>query len=214
VAQAPGGQPIRQTSTNPPPAPSTTTAPPPAPTRVAVVNINKVLKDYKRAQKLNNDIKEKVQQYAQKMDLMRKRISESQAQMTHPTTPPQQREQIEKNILALNRELQDLDNQARKDIGKEQGEIAVAIFKEIEGVIQAVAATNNFDLVLSYPDATDPNEQYLQDNIVRKLAAQAAMPLFYKPHIDLTPAVITTLNYRYPVAAAPGTAPSTAAPAR
>ena len=41
--------------------------------------------------------------------------------------------------------------------------------------------------------------------VVRKMAAPAALPLFYKPHIDLTNAVVQTLNTRYP--------PSTATPA-
>ena len=86
-------------------------------------------------------------------------------------------------------------------ISKEQGDIAVQIFREIEGVIKAVATTNNFDIVLSYPDATEDAEMYTQENVVRKLAAQAAMPLFYKPHVDMTKAVIDTLNLSYPVAA-------------
>jgi Skp family chaperone for outer membrane proteins len=101
-----------------------------------------------------------------------------------------------------------MDAEARKTIGKKQGDIAVMIFREIEGVIKAVATTNGFDLVLSYPDATDPNELYAPDNIVRKLASQAAIPLFYKPHIDITDAVIKTLNASYPVTqATPAGAP-------
>ena len=64
-----------------------------------------------------------------------------------------------------------------------------------------MAASNNFDIVLSYPDATEDAEMYTQDNVVRKLAAQAAMPLFYKPHVDMTNAVIQTLNASYPAPA-------------
>src|SRR5207302_1003594 len=83
--------------------------------------------------------------------------------------------------------------------GKEQGDIAVQIFKEIEGVIQAVAGAHGFDLVLSYPDSasSDPTEMYSQDNVVRKMASQAAIPIYYKPHIDLTDAVVKTLNMRF-----------------
>ena len=68
-----------------------------------------------------------------------------------------------------------------------------------------MAKSNGFDLVLSYPDATDPSERYSQDNIVRMLASQGAMPLYYKSHIDMTDAVVKTLNLSYPAttAAAP-----------
>jgi Skp family chaperone for outer membrane proteins len=209
----PGGQPIRQVSTNPPAAPAPTAAPSSLPgTRVAVVNINKVLKEYQKAQSLNNSIKVKVQGYARRMEEKRKELTDRQAELTKPGITAPQREQIEKQILALQRELQDIDAEARKVIGKEQGDIAVMIFREIEMVIQAVATANGFDLVLSYPDATDPAEVYAQDNIVRKLASQAAMPLFYKPHIDMTRAVIDTLNRSYPPAAGAATPGGAAAP--
>jgi hypothetical protein len=55
---------------------------------------------------------------------------------------------------------------------------------------------------------------YAQQNVVRKLASGAAIPIFYKPHVDLTDAVVTTLNARFPVAPPPATSsvPSTGQP--
>jgi Skp family chaperone for outer membrane proteins len=182
-------------------------------TRVAVVNINKVLKNYNKAQSLNATIRTKVQSYATQINAKKEEIQKLQTSLTNPTTTPQQKEQIEKQIVNLQRSLQDIDNEARKVISKEQGDIAVAIFREIEGVIKAVAASNNFDIVLSYPDATDEAEMYTQDNVVRKLAAQAAMPLYYKPHVDMTNAVIQTLNASYP-APAVSTAPAPPPPVK
>jgi Skp family chaperone for outer membrane proteins len=198
AAQPPGSArpPVQQASAT---APAATAAPG---TRVAVVNINTVLKNYQKAQSLNNAIKQDVQSYATQMNQKRDEINRLQAELTKPTTTQPQKEQWEKQVVNLQRALQDLDNEARKVISKKQGDIAVQIFREIEGVVQAVATTNNFDLVLSYPDATTEAELYSQDNVVRKLASQAAIPLFYKPHIDITSAVVQTLNARYPVQAA------------
>jgi len=208
----PPQQPIRQTN-------ATSTAPQTAApasaqrpgTAVAVVNMNAVLKNYQKAQQLNTQIKNKVQSYSNRMNAKRDEVGKKQAELTKPTIPPQMKDQYEKDILRLQRELQDLDAEARKEIGKEQGDIAVQIFKEIEGVIKAVADSNGFDLVLSFPDATtaDGVDMYSQDNVVRKMASQAAIPLYYKPHIDLTSAVITTLNRSYPAVAASPAAPAT-----
>ena len=199
AAQQPGN-PVRQTSaTGPAPATPMTASAMPG-TRVAVVNINKVLKNYNKAQSLNAAIRSKVQGYAKVINEKKEAIQKAQAELAKPTTTQQQKEEYEKQIVNLQRSLQDLDNEARKSIGKEQGDIAVQIFKEIELVIKAVATSNNFDIVLSYPDATDEAEMYTQENVVRKLATQAAMPLFYKPHVDMTNAVIQTLNTSYPVA--------------
>jgi Skp family chaperone for outer membrane proteins len=207
AAQPPGTRPpVQQASAT---APAPTAAPG---TRVAVVNINTVLKNYQKAQALNNAIKQDVQTYATQMNQKRDEINRLQADLTKPTTTPAQKDQWEKQIVNLQRALQDLDNEARKVISKKQGDIAVNIFHEIEDVIKAVATTNNFDLVLSYPDATTNDELYSQDNVVRKLASQAAIPIFYKPHIDITSAVVQTLNARHPVQQA-GAAATPAPPA-
>lgn len=209
VAQPPGKgapqQPIQQTGGT-----ATPTAAPG--TRVAVINMNNVLKLYGKAQALNNQIKNKVQAYAQQMNQKKQEITNLQAELTKPTTTPQMREKFEKDILAIQRVLQDLDNEARKVISKEQEGVAVQIYREIETVVKAVAVANGFDLVLSYPDATTDAEMYSQDNVIRKMANQAAIPVFYRPHIDLTDAVVKTLNTSFPVAAPPaspaGTTPS------
>ena len=195
-----GVRPVNATSQSPAPATPMAGVAQPG-TRVAVVNINKVLKNYNKAQSLNTSIRAKVEGFAKQINAKRDEIQKAQAEMVKPTTTQPQKEQLEKQIINLQRYLQDLDTQAKREIGKEQGDIAVQIFKEIEGVIRAVATSNNFDIVLSYPDATEDADMYTQDNVVRKLAAQAAIPLFYKPHVDMTKAVIDTLNMSYPVAA-------------
>jgi Skp family chaperone for outer membrane proteins len=207
AAQPPAGNnPVRPVSnTQPGPAPQMSSASALPGTRVAVVNINKVLKNYAKAQALNGQIKNKVTAYAKQINDKKEEIQKLQTELAKPNVLAPQKEQMEKQIVNLQRSLQDIDNDARKVISKEQGDIAVQIFREIEGVIKAVAASNNFDVVLSYPDATEDAEMYTQDNVVRKLAAQAAMPLYYKPHVDMTKAVIDTLNMSYPVAASGAT---------
>lgn len=200
----PNRPPIQQVSGS---APATPTMPG---TRVAVVNINSVLKNYNKAQSLNSSIKIKVQSYADRMNKLKEEVAKIQAELPKPTTTATLREQMEKQVVTLQRQLQDLDNEARKVISADQASIAVQIFREIEQVINAVAATNNFDLVLSFPDATTKDDLYSQENVVRKLASQAAIPIFYKKHIDLTDAVITTLNASFPAPPPTGAAPAAA----
>ena len=169
-----------------------------------MVNINKVLKGYNKAQSLNAKISERVKGYADQMTKIREQMTKLQADGSK-TPDPKAREGIEDQLRRLQHQLQDLDETARREVSKEQGETAVMLFKEVEQVIKAVAVTNGFDLVLSYPDATTAEELYAPPNVVRKLASQAAIPMFYKPHIDLSDAVIATLNQYYPSAAtAPG----------
>lgn len=182
-----------------------TAAPGVVPVRVAVLNINKVLKNFNKAQQLNTMISGKVNSYGMQINAKRDEAAKLQAE-GQKTIDPAQAEQIKKRLTQLEREMQDLDAEARKDVGAQQGTIAVGIYRDIEGVVQRVAVANGFDLVLSYPDATTESDLYSQPNVVRKLASQAAIPLFYKPHIDISDAVVQTLNATFPVAAPPAAA--------
>lgn len=188
-------------NTGQPQSPSGTMATPsPVPVRVAVVNINKVLKLFNKAQVYNSTLSAKVQGVQSQLTAKREELTKLQADLAKAVDPAQ-KEQIEKQVLQVQRVMQDIDNEARKTIGQEQSTVAITIYKDIEGVIQRVAATNGFDLVLSYPDATTDAEMYSQANVVRKMASQAAIPIYYRPHIDLTDAVVKTLNAQFPMAA-------------
>jgi Skp family chaperone for outer membrane proteins len=211
-----GLQALAQTGAARPPIQQTSATAPGAatgvvPIRTAVVNINKVLKNFNKAQQLNNFISTKVNGYGQQITAKRDELTKLQGEIAKAVTA-EQKDQLQKRGLQLEREMQDLDVEARKDISAQQGTIAVGIYRDIEGVIQRVAVANGFDLVLSYPDATADAEMYSQPNVVRKLASQAAIPIYYKPHIDITDAVVQTLNATFPVAAPAAAAPA-AAPA-
>ncbi len=194
--------PIQQTGGN---APATAQPTPGVvPVRTAVLNINKVLKNFNKAQQLNNMISTMVNGYGQQITERREKLVKLNADL-QKAVDPAQRDAIEAQAKILDREMQDIDLQAKKEISAKQGTIAVGIYKDIEGVIQRVAVANNFDLVMSYPDATVEGELYSQQNVVRKLASQAAIPIYYKAHIDISDAVVQTLNAMFPVAPLPPT---------
>jgi len=198
--------PIQQTSGTSP----TMAAPGLPPVRVAVVNINKVLKGFDKAQQMNAFIQAKLEAYGKSITSKRDEMVKLEADI-QKSVDPTAAENMKKRITQLQREMQDLDQEARKEIGNQQGTIAVDIYKNIEGVIQRVAVMNNFDIVLSYPDAVSDTEMYAQANVVRKLASQAAIPIYYKPHVDVTDAVVQTLNATYPVPKSPVQTPPTGA---
>lgn len=198
LAQTGGAKPPVQQNT----APAMTGV---VPTRTAVLNINKVLKNFNKAQQQNNLISNRVNGYGQQITAYREQLNKLQGEIAKAVTQ-EQKDAFQKQGVEIERKMQDLDAEARKDISAQQGAIAVGIFRDIEGVVQRVAVANGFDLVMSYPDATADAEMYTQPNVVRKLASQAAIPLYYKAHIDITDAVIQTLNATFPVPPVPTTA--------
>lgn len=209
LAQNNTKQPIQQTSGNS----AATTMPTPSvvPIRTAVLNINKVLKNFNKAQQLNTMISNKVNVYSQQINERREKALALQKQL-QTTVVPAEKDNIENQMKQLEREMQDIDIQAKKDISAIQGSTAVGIYKDIESVIQRVAVANGFDLVMSYPDAVNNDDMYSQQNVVRKLASQAAIPLYYKAHIDISDAVVQTLNATFPVPPVPPSTSATAQP--
>src|SRR5262249_4170567 len=116
-----GARPIQQTSASAP-AGGTVAAPTGAtPVRVAVVNINKVLKGYNKAQSLNAKISEKVKAYADQINKIRDQMIKLQADGSK-TPDPKGREKIEDQLRQLQHQLQDLDETAKREVSKEQGE--------------------------------------------------------------------------------------------
>ena len=159
-----GKSPIQPTNATQPAA--TTAAPAVVPVRVAVLNTNKVLKQFNKAQQMNNFIQGIVQSYGQQINNKRDEGTKLNAEL-QKTVDPVQGENIKKRITQLEREMQDLDAEARKEISSKQGSIAIEIFKNIEEVTQRVAIANGFDLVLACPDATNEQDLYSQPNVVR-----------------------------------------------
>jgi Skp family chaperone for outer membrane proteins len=108
------------------------------------------------------------------------------------------REALAAQVKQLARQIEDLETQAQRDMQSKQGDYAVQIYKEIETVVSGLARANALELVLIYPDVTDPQEANLAPAVFRKLSAPAALPIYYAPNLDITDAVVTTLNKTNP----------------
>lgn len=162
--------------------------------KVALLNLSHVLKNYTKAIAIQNDLKDMFQplQTRQKAKAAQMQQLAKEAQVK-----PDQREILERQARALKRELEDLDNEAQTLLGKKQDETLVALYKDVQDASSRVAMSSGFDMVLHYNDATTSAEYWSPANIGRKLQAGACMPLFYSPGTDISLDVINALNTAY-----------------
>lgn len=205
------------TSFAPAQAPATPPASPaPASRGTAVFNVPKVMREYQKwqyfAQEVNKDRTEKAAILAKKqnelVDLQNK---------TKTETVTQKRDEMAQQMVVLQRQLEDMEKQARKEIDEKSMNHLRTLFGELRTVVDAVAKTNGFDLVLAYPDASTPEEMASPMYLEMKLRTPAAMPFYVSPNIDITKVVIDTLNKNFPApgpvspvsATAPVTPPAT-----
>lgn len=164
--------------------------------RIAIVNIAKVLRDYQKAASDGKAITAKRQEWVNVMQPKRDKMAELSKQI--PTTPSvTEKERLQQQALAINRELEDLERQAQKELGDLTDKTIVEVYQNIKSVINDIAVTNNLDLVMCYPDASLPEDDKKPAVAQLKLQSPALIP-FYQRGMDITEVVVVTLNRRHP----------------
>ena len=193
-----------------PPAPAS--APKPG-GRVAVFNVAKVMRDYQKWQAFAKVMNEK--RIAASGTIVKTRTDIANLQQALAAEPSAtKKDEITKQLLATQRNLEDSERTLRKQLDDESAGYLKNLFVEIQTCVQAVVQANGFDLVMAYPDALTPEEMNSPMYYDLKLRPNAAMPFYISPNADMTDVLIATLNARFPApagatpAASPGAAPA------
>jgi hypothetical protein len=82
----------------------------------------------------------------------------------------------------------------------------IEVYQNIKSTIDAIAVTNNLDLVMCYPDASTAEDEKKPALAQLKLQTPALIP-FYHRGMDITEVVVKTLNTRHPAPPITSTAP-------
>jgi Skp family chaperone for outer membrane proteins len=199
--------------------PTTTT---PLRTRIGLLNLSHVIKSYAKYQAFEREWQEALKGYDKTIENKRNLMTQWQKELEKQQVDPAQRDKYEGYVRQLQREMQDIGEDAKKQLSKKRDEQAVIIYKEIEQAVQVYARSQDLELVLHFNDAIVPQDLHSPMNVQRKLQIGACMPMFSHPQMDITQAIITMLNDHYARSAqsapagqvqpASATAPATGAP--
>lgn len=166
----------------------------------AVFNVAKVMKDYQKWQYFAAAMNKERAAQAQQLANLRNQILEIENKIRTETVQAQ-KTQMEQQMVGLQRQFEDKERAIRKDIDDKSASHLRTLFGEIRTVVEAVAKTNGFDLVMAYPDAITEEERTSPLYFDLKLRPPAAMPFYVSKNVDITDVVVATLNKHYP---APG----------
>lgn len=184
----------------------------------AVFNVARVMKDYQKwqyfAEQMNKERTEKGGELAKIRNEVMKIEKDLQGEQML-----QKKAEMEQKLIALQRAFDDKERQLRKEIDEKSATHLRTLFAEIRTVVDAVAKTNGFELVMAYPDALTQEDMNSPVYFEMKLRPGAAMPFYVSPSIDITKVVVDTLNKNFPAPgpvspagatapAAPGTPPA------
>jgi Skp family chaperone for outer membrane proteins len=173
---------------------SDTKAPAPRPrSRIAVLNIQYVIKNWKQFEIYNGEMKKALKPYQDK-DASLKATAEKASQVAQDNTAAaEQREQAVRELKDLRRAVDENKAKAQKELGKLQEQQLKSIYQAVEEVTRRYARDHDLDLVLHYLDSTGA-ERSDPRNIARKMQTNALFPLYTAPGLDITKEILAALN--------------------
>jgi len=168
---------------------------PPAPrTRIGLINLTYVIKNYTKYKRFQEETKEIVERH-QKLD---KNLNESADRLTKQledkTLPEEKQEELEKKLKELKRKIEENTEEAKKVLGKKSDAMMALIYAEVEKATERYAKAHDLDLVMHYNDAVDEPERHGPPNVARKMGAGACIPLYVGPSIEISDALIEMMN--------------------
>jgi len=175
-------------------------APAAAGTRIAVVNIEALLQNYKRAQIYKADVEKELQPLKAQAEALKKKIMERQSELKVGNFDAVKRKQWEEASNKDMKKLEELEREAALVNNRKVEKELVPIYKEILEAIKAHARSNAIQVVLSY--AEDPKiDPFSLASIGRKVSGLESTgfiaPFYIEPAADITAALADVLNQRY-----------------
>jgi Skp family chaperone for outer membrane proteins len=172
--------------------------PPPAgapQTKVALINLMQVFKDYNKVTAFANDNKTTMQPYQDKAKFIHTQVEAHTKALEDKNLIEAKRIEYEKNLKGYQRQWEDLQIEAKQVFSKKNEEQMLIVYKEIMDVAERYAAAHGFELVMHYNDLPKTSSDYYSPgNVSRKLQAGACMPMVIHPNLDITSGVVATLN--------------------
>jgi Skp family chaperone for outer membrane proteins len=167
----------------------------PAPrTRVALLNLSYVIKNYAKFKTFQEEMKQAFEPY-QKKDTAKKQALEALTkEAQQPGVTDAKREELTQKAKGIQREIEDNGAEAKAWLGRKTDEQMKILYLDIMDASQRYARAHDFELVLHYNDATTREDFLSPQNIARKLQAGALMPLYAVQGLDISKEVVDNLN--------------------
>jgi len=163
-------------------------------TRIAIVNLTFVIKNYDKYKTFQEDLKKAVEPFQERERKLRAKADKLKQRKQSSTILPANAEDIDGALKTVQREKEDNDEKAKKAIGKKSDKEMKILFLDVEEAAKRYAIAHDFDLVLHYNDATTKEDCESVQNIARKLNTGALMPMYAAPGMDISSALVKLLN--------------------
>jgi Skp family chaperone for outer membrane proteins len=176
-------------------------------TRIVFLNLNEALKGYSKFKNLRDELKRKDEQFVNMLKNKQQRGETLGKELQDPKTTPQRKEAIEQELKQIKFDMENIRQDAQKQIIKYQQDELAKMYREVFQVVTEYAAANGIDMVLQYNEEWD--DKYHDPQRVVQRMNMPFWPMHYDKSMEITSTVAQTLNQKFGgVAAAPAGAPA------
>jgi Skp family chaperone for outer membrane proteins len=191
-----------------PTAPGGAPAAPAAPlkSRIAVVNLMKVVRNYTKFKTYQSEIAAKKDVFQKQLNEKKNRLQGIQTTLMDPKTPEATKATLEKEGRDLQRQAEDLAADMNKQLAQMNAERMVSIYKDVQEAVRLYARSSDIELVMHYNDG-EGQEAYLPGLIQQKVTNNALTPFYVAPGMDISDSISTMLN-RQMTGGTPATTPA------
>ncbi len=163
------------------------------PTRVAVINLPKVIKEYKKTAAQENELKDLAKKYESTLKSLSEKLQSIRDNLPQDE---EKKEAAQEQMRRLERELADCTAERNGALQRKGNEAVKTLYRDIEAASATVARAHHFDLVFFYSDAADPNARYSPE-VLRLKVGSSGLPIYTGPGLDFTEDVVKALNKGY-----------------
>lgn len=178
----------------------------PAPrTRIGIINLTYVIKNYDKYKEFQEEIKKYVEPYQKRDAELRQQLKELRSQAEKSSLVPakgedgdekEKKEELEEKAKKIQRRIEENSEKIKKKLGQKSDEEMKIVYLDVSNAAQEYARSHELDLVLHYNDATTEQDYFSAQNIARKLNTGAFMPVYVKPSMDISKDLASILNQK------------------
>jgi len=181
---------------------------PESPHRIALVDMARVFKNYKKFENLREELKGDLTKSEERFKQMAEQIRKEQTELKLLKEGTDEYAQKEKVALGHTTQAETYRKSQQRDLIRREAQIYKTIYLEVADAVQKYAKHYEFSLVLRF-SSEDVEATENPEEVMRGLNRQV---VYYRPSDDITNAITTYLNKTYQRTAAQPAEPG--APAR
>lgn len=176
----------------------------PAPrTRIGILNLTYVIKNYDKYKEFQEEIKKYVEPYQKRDAELRQQLKELRSQAEKSSLIPakgedrdekEKKEELDEKAKKIQRKIEENSEKIKKKLAQKSDEEMKIVYLDVANAAQKYARAHDLDLVLHYNDAITEQDFFSAPNIARKLNTGALMPVYSIRSIDISEDVVAILN--------------------